>query len=162
MPSFPRNRWPISAAATKPSFKELWKQHYGFGWQPQNSSPYAHYLTGQLKGQLYWDLERQLLEHVRNSPQAKQRRIAFVVPIHSLYSNIAAGLTAPLGTSCSLDGIDGYIGQIWTGPVRWASANYGSEEKSFFTSAYALYDYFPATDRRVGQEALAAGRSGRG
>ena len=124
------------------SFKELWKQHYGFDWQPQNSSPYAHYLTGQLKGGLYWDLEKQLLEHVRNSPEAKQRRIAFVVPIHSLYSNIAAGLTAPLGTSCSLDGIDGYIGQIWTGPIRWAEANYGSEEKSFFTSAYALYDYF--------------------
>lgn len=124
------------------SFKELWKEHYGFDWQPQNSSPYAHYLTGQLKSRLYWNLEKELLDHVRRSPQAQTRHIDFVVPIHSLHSNVAAGLTAPLGTSRSLDGIDGYIGQIWTGPVRWALANYGSEEKSFFCSAYALYDYF--------------------
>ena len=49
---------------------------------------------------------------------------------------------APLGTSLYLEGVDGYIGQIWTGPVNWALGHYHHPHKSFFTSAYALYDYF--------------------
>ena len=124
------------------SFKKAWKDRYGIEWEPQNASAMAHYRTAYLKEQLYFELEQTLANQVHEASQTKEEPIRFVVPIHSLYSNIAAGLVAPLGKSCSMKHIDGYIGQIWTGPVRWSLAQYPSPEKSFFCSAFTLYDYF--------------------
>ena len=132
------------------SFRELWRQRYSRSWQPQHESDEARYLTAQLKNELYLKLERRLAER---TGAFAGRDVAFVLPIHSLYSNIAAQLVAPLGTSTNLPGIDGYIGQIWTGPVNWALGHYGSPRKSFFASAYVLYDYFTqltvASDKKL-------------
>lgn len=124
------------------SFRELWRQRYDKPWQPQHSSDEARYLTAQLKNELYLKLERRLAERTGAFAETQGRDIGFVLPIHSLYSNIAAQLVAPLGTSLDIPGVDGYIGQIWTGPVNWALGCYESPRKSFFTSAYVLYDYF--------------------
>jgi len=117
------------------SFAELWLKRFRIPWQPQHESAKARFLTAQLKNELYIELEERLLKRTGQNAD-------FILPIHSLYSNIAAQLVAPLGTSTSLDGIDGYIGQIWTGPVNWALGCYDSPRKDFFTSAYVLYDYF--------------------
>ena len=124
------------------SFAELWLTRYGQAWQPQHASARARFLTAQLKNELYIKLEERLLKRTLQFEKASGKNIAFVLPIHSLYSNIAAQLVAPLGTSTNLSGIDGYIGQIWTGPVNWAMGCYDSPRKDFFTSAYVLYDYF--------------------
>ena len=124
------------------SFKPLWEQRYGMSWQPQNESAYATFLTGQLKNELYIKLERELLLHTKQRAKELGKDISFIVPIHSLYSNMASQLVAPLGTSSEIGNIDGYVGQIWTGPVNWALGNYAGSDKSFFSSAYALYDYF--------------------
>ena len=131
---------PLAHAYTgyEESFKPIWADYYGFPWQAENSSHMARYWTGQLKAKLYLDLELDLLE----TSQQYGDNIDFVVPIHSIFGNIAAELTAPLGMSVGTNGIDGYIGQIWTGPVRWALDNYSAGDESFFSSAYALYDYF--------------------
>ena len=120
------------------SFKKIWKEYYGFDWMPESSSAFAHFLTGELKAILYLNLEKELLKTTKKiNPDAD-----FIIPIHSIFGNISSMLTAPLGMSVGTEGVDGYIGQIWTGPIRWAMANYNSEEKSFFASAFALYDYF--------------------
>ncbi|MBN2272327.1 MAG: hypothetical protein JXN61_17075 [Sedimentisphaerales bacterium] len=124
------------------AFAELWLDRYGQPWEPQHTSARARFLTAQLKNELYIKLEERLLKRTRQFEKASGKNIAFVLPIHSLYSNIAAQLVAPLGTSAKLDDIDGYIGQIWTGPVNWALGCYDSPRKDFFTSAYVLYDYF--------------------
>jgi hypothetical protein len=135
------------------SFRELWEQRYKKPWQPQHSSDEARFLTAQLKNELYLKLERRLAARTAAFGQVQGRDIGFVLPIHSLYSNIAAQLVAPLGTSTNIPGVDGYIGQIWTGPVNWALGCYDSPRKSFFTSAYVLYDYFTqltvASDRKL-------------
>jgi len=134
-------------------FRELWKRRYGMPWQPQHSSDEARFLTAQLKNELYLRLEQRLARRTGAFAEAQGRDIGFVLPIHSLYSNIASQLVAPLGTSTTLPGVDGYIGQIWTGPVNWALSCYDSPTKSFFTSAYVLYDYFTqltvASDRKL-------------
>ena len=131
------------------SFKPIWADYYGFPWQAENSSEIARFLTGQLKAKLYLDLELDLLE----TSQQYGNDIDFVIPIHSIFGNIAAKLTAPLGMSVGTNDIDGYIGQIWTGPIRWALDNYSSSDESFFGSAYALYDFFTQltieTDRKL-------------
>lgn len=124
------------------SFQELWAKRYGIPWEPEKASPRARFLTAQLKGELYAALEARLAKVTREKAREVGREIAFVLPIHSLYSNVASKLVAPLGASLDIAENDGYIGQVWTGPVNWALANYDSPEKTFFSSAYALYDYF--------------------
>ena len=124
------------------SFKRLWENRYDEPWQPQHASAKARFLTAQLKNELYLKLEERLFQRTEHFEKSVSKDVAFVLPIHSLYSNIAAQLVAPLGTSANLPGIDGYIGQIWTGPVNWALGCYDSPRKSFFASAYVLYDYF--------------------
>ena len=124
------------------AFKKAWSEYYKTPWQPENKNIYARYRTAALKSKLYFDLEKDILEHTKQRAEELIRSIDFIVPIHSLYSNVSAGLVAPLGTSLDIEGVDGYIGQIWTGPVNWCLQNYRSDNKSFFASAYALYDYF--------------------
>ena len=120
------------------SFKKLWEEHFGTPWQAQNSSDIAQFLTAELKAKLYLKLEKDLLKTTKE----KNGNAAFIIPIHSIFGNISSSITAPLGMSVGTEDVDGYIGQIWTGPINWALKNYDSEEKSFFASAYALYDYF--------------------
>lgn len=131
------------------SFKQLWRKRYGRAWVGPHENAEARFLTAQLKNELYIELERRLLARTRQGGA----NAAFILPIHSIYSNIAAQLVAPLGTSCDINGVDGYIGQIWTGPVNWALAHYDSPRKSFFNSAYVLYDYFTqltaCTDKKL-------------
>ncbi len=135
------------------SLKELHQQFYGTAWESPAVSLSAHYRNAQLKAHLYQKLEGSLCECTKAKAKQSGRTIDFVVPIHSLFSNIAARLTAPLGLSLKNQNYDGYIGQIWTGPVNWCLNNYNSAEKSFFASAITLYDYFvqlvTGTDKKL-------------
>ncbi|MBN2583591.1 MAG: hypothetical protein JXL80_11020 [Planctomycetes bacterium] len=126
------------------AFRRIWVERYGRPWQAENSSPEARYLTAQLKNELYVKLEERLCKAVQRRSREIGRKVDFVLPIHSIYSNVASRLAAPLGTSWDIKGLDGYIGQIWTGPVNWAVHNYDSPDKTFFDSAYCLYDFFVA------------------
>ncbi|MFV2067938.1 MAG: hypothetical protein ACC645_13275, partial [Pirellulales bacterium] len=137
---------PLAHAHTgyEKSFREMWSQRYGRPWRPESESAEARFLTAQLKNERYLELERRLAALTERESRRLGRDIAFILPVHSLYSNLAANLVAPLGTSLSIPHVDGTIGQVWTGPVRWALANYDSQQKTFFSSAYALYDYFAA------------------
>ena len=142
-----------SFAGYSKSFKKLWKEYYKFPWQAQDSSEIGRFLTGQLKAEQYLQLELELLKITQQYNKSKNKNVAFVIPIHSIFGNIAGSLTAPLGMSVEAKGIDGYIGQIWTGPINRSMVNYNSDNKSFFCSAYALYDYFVQltieTDRKL-------------
>jgi len=135
------------------AFQQLWEDRYSRPWEPQHASTEARFLTAQLKNELYIKLEECLLQRTQQFERTTGKDVAFILPIHSLYSNIAAQLVAPLGTSTNIPNVDGYIGQIWTGPVNWALGCYDSPRKSFFASAYVLYDYFTqltaASDKRL-------------
>jgi len=150
---FPEEPLAHAYSGYSPSFQQLWVQHYGFPWQAQHTSALARFLTAQLKAKLYLDLEASLMQTTHTFGGAVVSDPAFVIPIHSIYGNIAGQLVAPLGDSTSLDEVDGYIGQIWTGPINWSLGQYSSSEKSFFSSAYALYDYFTqltvGTDKKL-------------
>ena len=124
------------------SFRALWQKRYGTPWIGASSSPGALWLTSQLKSELYIELEQRLADATRKRAKELGRDVSFLVPIHSIYSNTVSHIVAPLGTSKSIRGADALVGQIWTGPVNWALAHYGAPDKTFFDSAYALYDYF--------------------
>lgn len=135
------------------SLKELYKQFYREPWENPENSHSARYRIAQLKAHLYQKLESELCEFTKVKARQAGRPVDFVVPIHSLFSNIAARLTAPLGLSLKNRNYDGYIGQIWTGPVNWCLNGYESQDKSFFASALTLYDYFvqlvTGTDKKL-------------
>jgi len=124
------------------SFRKLWEERYGTAWQPESASEEARFLTAQLKNELYMKLVRRLATVTQTRAGERGRTVDYILPVHALYSNVAARLVAPLGTSLGMDAIDGYIGQVWTGPVNWTLSHYSAKDKSFFASAYALYDYF--------------------
>jgi hypothetical protein len=92
------------------SFKEAWLERYGRPWQAESASPEARFLTAQLKNELYIKLEARLAAAAKAHARKLWREITFVIPVHGLYSNIAAHLVAPLGTSLSIEGLDGFIG----------------------------------------------------
>ena len=144
------------------AFRKAWEQRYHRPWEPEKASPTARFLTGQLKNEFYLELERQLGQTVSEGEKRTGRPVPFVFPVHSLYSNVAAHLVAPLGTSTAIEQIDGYIGQVWTGPVNWALHNYSSPDKSFFSSAYVLLRLLRSVDAGQQPQTVAAHRSGRG
>lgn len=120
------------------SIKELYQGEYGDEWKDPATSVRVHYRIARLKALLYNKLESDLCA----ATKAHSRSVDFVVPIHSLFSNKANQLTAPLGISLKNKEFDGYIGQVWTGPVQWCMQAYSSPDVSFFTTAFTLYDYF--------------------
>ncbi|AQQ71590.1 hypothetical protein SMSP2_01966 [Limihaloglobus sulfuriphilus] len=134
------------------SFKDIWVDYYNRPWEAGSSSLSARFDTGQLKCRLYEELLKKLYTRTKDIAREKNQNIPFVIPIHSMYSNVAAGLVAPLGRTTMQD-YDGYIGQIWTGPINWSLNQYNGYDQSFFSSAFALYDYFTqlsvASDRKL-------------
>ena len=122
--------------------KKLYEETYGTPWAGRGRSELVHYQIAKLKAELYHKLESDLCAVTKAHARATGRAISFVVPIHSLFSNKANQLTAPLGISLANNQFDGYIGQVWTGPINWCLKNYQSGDKSFFFSAFTLYDYF--------------------
>ena len=124
------------------SIKTLYKEEYGCEWSDPAESPEVHYRIARLKALLYNQLENELCAVTKKHAKQTGSPVDFVVPIHSLFGNKANHLTAPLGLSLKNSDFDGYIGQVWTGPVRWCMEAYSSADASFFTMAFTLYDYF--------------------
>ena len=124
------------------SFKKAYVDEYGQPWQGGHESPDAFFKTARLKNKLYIQLEQDLYDYTRQYDAASGKDVDFLIPIHSLYSNLSGRLVAPLGTSLSINGTFGYIGQIWTGPVRWTIGGCSNKKITFFDSAYVNYDYF--------------------
>lgn len=124
------------------SFKKAFAEEYNTPWQPPHESPNAFYKTAQLKNKLYINLEQDLQKYTDQYARQNNRPVDFLIPIHSMFSNLSASLIAPLGTSLDLKGHKGYIGQIWTGPVRWTIGQCSNKNITFFDSAYVNYDYF--------------------
>ena len=122
------------------STKRLYKEEYGCDWEDPAESETARWRIARLKALLYNRLEQELCRTSKEYQSGTP--VDFIVPIHSLFSNKANQLTAPLGLSLKSNGYDGYIGQIWTGPVQWCMEACPSGTVSFFSAAFMLYDYF--------------------
>lgn len=122
--------------------RRMYEALYGEPWEDPKQSPLVHTRLAEMKARLYYKLESELCTQTKQRAAQEGRPIDFVVPIHSIFSNKANQLTAPLGLSLQNPEFDGFIGQIWTGPIRWCLSQYDSDDKSFFSSAFALYEYF--------------------
>jgi len=128
-----------SRAGYSDSFKAEWQRYYGFSWLPPHESPEATYLSAKLKYYLYMRALKDVFLFAKRYSESKGKRIKTYVPTHSLINYSAWRIVSPEAGLATLDGMDGYIAQVWTGTAR--SPNYfnGKKRERVFENAYLEY-----------------------
>lgn len=75
------------------------------------------------------------------------------VPTHSLINYSQWQIISPEASLASLDCVDGYIGQVWTGTSRTPNYYNGVEKERVFETAFLEYGYMESmtapTNRKV-------------
>ena len=95
-----------------------WKKYYGFDWQPQHESPNNTYLSNKLKYQLYYHALKEVFTYAKEYGRSKGMNVRCYVPTHSLLNYSQWMIVSPEASLASLDCVDGYIAQVWTGTSR--------------------------------------------
>jgi hypothetical protein len=130
------------------AFKRIYKERYGKDWVPPHSSPDAYYKSSKLLCELYYELVEDTLEYTKEYAAEKGREVKYLLPIHPLLSHANGLMTYASGRSLGLaeEGLDGFVGQVWTGPIAWgmskAEGKQMDRNNDFFESAYLMYSYF--------------------
>lgn len=121
------------------TFKQAWQKHYGFPWMAQHESPEATYLSSKLKYQLYFDALKEIFTYVKSYSKSVGRSVKCYVPTHSLLNYSAWQIVSPEASLANLDGMDGYIAQVWTGTSREPLYYNGIKKERVFENAFLEY-----------------------
>ncbi|WP_223808938.1 hypothetical protein [Rufibacter hautae] len=122
-----------------PSFKKEWEKQYGFPWIAQDESPEATYLSSKLKYQLYFNALKEVFAYVRSYSQSKGVTVKCYVPTHSLINYSSWAIVSPEASLANLEGMDGYIAQVWTGTSREPIHFNGVLKERVFENAFLEY-----------------------
>ncbi|MBI1389017.1 MAG: hypothetical protein GC154_11270 [bacterium] len=120
-------------------FKQEWLAYYGEDWRPQHESPEAAYHSAKLKYHLYFRALKELFAHAKQYSESKGTRVKCFVPTHTLINYSAWQIVSPESSLSALDGMDGYIAQVWTGTSRTPLIYKGVEKERTFENAYLEY-----------------------
>lgn len=121
------------------SFKQEWKKYYGFEWRPQHESPENTWLSNKLKYELYYNALKEVFTYAKEYGKSKGMDIKCYVPTHSLVNYSQWAIVSPEASLASLDCVDGYIAQVWTGTSRTPNYFDGRKEERVFETAYLEY-----------------------
>lgn len=121
------------------AFKREWRDYYGFDWMPQHESAEGLYLSGKLKYVLYQRALQQAFDYCHTYGRQKGMDVRCYVPTHSLVNYSMWGIVSPEASLASLDGMDGYIAQVWTGTSRAANHYDGQRRERVFETAFLEY-----------------------
>ncbi|MVN91281.1 hypothetical protein GO816_09125 [Mucilaginibacter sp. HME9299] len=121
------------------TFKKAWQKHYGFPWMAQHESPEATYLSSKLKYQLYFDALKEIFTYVKSYSMSIGRNVKCYVPTHSLLNYSSWQIVSPEASLANLDGMDGYIAQVWTGTSREPLFYNGIKKERVFENAFLEY-----------------------
>src|SRR5665213_1758544 len=121
------------------AFKKEWKNYYGFEWRPQDKSPENMYLSNKLKYFLYYRALKEVFSYARQYGASKGRNILCYVPTHSLLNYSQWNIVSPEASLASLDVVDGYIVQSWTGTARKPNYFNGIAKERSFETAFLEY-----------------------
>ena len=121
------------------AFKREWKAYYGTDWQPQHESPENTYLANKLKYQLYYNALEDVFTYAKEYGKSKGMNIRCYVPTHSLVNYSQWDIVSPEASLASLDCVDGYIAQVWTGTSREPTFYNGLEKERVFENAFLEY-----------------------
>lgn len=121
------------------AFKREWKKYYGFDWRPQHESPENTYLSNKLKYQLYFNALKEVFTYAKEYGKSKGMNVRCYVPTHSLVNYSQWMIVSPEASLASLDCVDGYIAQVWTGTSREPNFFNGKEKERVFETAFLEY-----------------------
>ena len=135
------------------AFKREWQGFYGEPWRPQDESPEATYLSSKLKYHLYYRALETVCSYAKSYGSSLGREIRCYVPTHSLLNYSMWQIVSPEASLASMDCIDGYIAQVWTGTSRAPDYFGGVYRERVFETAYLEYGCMASmtapTGRRV-------------
>lgn len=133
-------------AGYSPAFRQAWEAFYGEPWRFPQGSRQAFWQASKLKSHLYLNAVETLLRYSKDEAARAGHNLRFILPIHSLVSHAAGNMIFPNGAAFHLDELDGFIGQVWTGPIGWSLGKYEgrqlTRDDGFFESAWVLYSSF--------------------
>lgn len=121
------------------AFKDEWQKYYGFPWRAQHESPENTYLSNKLKYHLYYNALKEVFTYAKEYGKSKGLDIKCYVPTHSLVNYTSWQIVSPEASLASLDCIDGYIAQVWTGTSREPTFYNGVQKERVFENAFLEY-----------------------
>ncbi len=121
------------------AFKKEWQKYYNFPWMAQHESPEATYLSSKLKYQLYFNALKEIFSYIKTYSESKGERVKCYVPTHSLLNYSAWHIVSPEASLANLEGMDGYIAQVWTGTSREPVFYNGVSKERVFENAFLEY-----------------------
>lgn len=121
------------------SFKKEWEKYYGFAWRPPHESPENTWLANKLKYQLYYNALNEVFTYAKSYGKSKGMDVKCYVPTHSLVNYSQWQIVSPEASLASLDCVDGYIAQVWTGTARAQNYFNGRQAERVFETAYLEY-----------------------
>lgn len=121
------------------AFKREWKKYYGFDWRPQHESPENTYLSNKLKYHLYYNALEEVFTYAKEYGKSKGMNIRCYVPTHSLVNYSQWMIVSPEASLASMDCVDGYIAQVWTGTSREPNYYNGLAKERVFETAFLEY-----------------------
>ncbi len=121
------------------AFKKEWQKYYNEPWQPQHISPEATYLSSKLKYHLYLNALKDVFAYVKYYAKSVGRDVKCYVPTHSLINYSSWQIVSPEASLASIDDMDGYIAQVWTGTSREPVYYKGLKKERVFENAFLEY-----------------------
>ncbi len=121
------------------AFKREWKEYYGFDWRPQHESAENTYLSNKLKYHLYYRALNECFTFAKEYGRSKGMNVRCYVPTHSLINYSQWHIVSPEASIASMDCVDGYIAQVWTGTSRVPNCYNGVFKERIFENAFMEY-----------------------
>lgn len=128
-----------SLAGWSAAFKQAWEQRYGSAWEPPDASVAAQYKASLLKYEMYHDAVRDLTDHIKRRAAEKGLTIGCYVPTHSLINYAHWRIVSPESRLLEIPGVDGLIGQVWTGTAGTGVYYQGELKSRYFEYAFLEY-----------------------
>lgn len=134
------------------AFKSEWQKYYQFPWKAQHESPENTYLSNKLKYHLYYNALDKIFTYAKAYGKSKGLDIKCYVPTHSLINYTAWQIVSPEASLASLDCVDGYIAQVWTGTAREPNYYNGVQKERVFESAFLEYGCMKSMTAPLGRK----------
>ena len=134
------------------AFKAEWEKYYGFPWRPQHESPENTYLSNKLKYYLYYNALDEIFTYAKAYGRSKGVEVKCYVPTHSLINYTSWQIVSPEASLASLDCVDGYIAQVWTGTAREPNYYNGVCRERVFENAFLEYGCMESMTAPLGRE----------
>ncbi len=121
------------------AFKKEWKDYYHFDWRPQDASPENTYLANKLKYHLYYRALEEVFTYAKAYGKSKGMNVRCYVPTHSLINYSQWMIVSPEASLATMNCVDGYIAQVWTGTSREPNYYNGKARERVFETAFLEY-----------------------